>query len=372
MAASIAASPTLVEERERAFGAAAALFALRGGNPGPAQAMLERLRREGLGSVPASSSWLVAMLAVVELAGELEDRPIAQAAHDALLPYAELPIMGSLLAVVCFGSARRALGVTALTLGRLDAAVEHFASAVAANERMGHRPAAIQAKADLALALLRRAGRDDVPRGRTLLAQAVAEGEAVAMGGLVERWREAAARREPGPSLTGQAVQMTQPRVGRWRVVHEGEVATVPDRVGMRYLARLVAAPDQPIPAVALVVDAPLAAGRPEPVLDRRALAALRERIRQIRQQPAHSARDEEELAMLTQELVRASGLGGRVRSFADVPERARIAVRKAIKRAIDEISVANPAVGRHLAVRVETGTVCRYRRESTPPGEGN
>jgi hypothetical protein len=54
--------------------------------------------------------------------------------------------------------------------------------------------------------------------------------------------------------------------------------------------------------------------------------------------------------------------------SFADVPERARVAVRKAIKRAIDEISVANPAVGRHLAERVETGTVCRYRLESPAP----
>ena len=93
MAASIAASPTLVEERERAFGAAAALFALRGGRREPAQAMLEGLRREGLASVPASSSWLPSMLAIVELVYELEDRPIAQAAYDALLPYAELPVM---------------------------------------------------------------------------------------------------------------------------------------------------------------------------------------------------------------------------------------------------------------------------------------
>ena len=115
-------------------------------------------------------------------------------------------------------------------------------------------------------------------------------------------------------------------------------------------------------------MDAPLEAGRPEPLLDRPALVALRERIHQIRRQPVRAPHEEEELAMLTQELARASGLGGRVRSFADVPERARVAVRKAIKRAIDEISVANPAVGRHLAERVETGTVCRYRLESPAP----
>jgi tetratricopeptide (TPR) repeat protein len=368
MAASIAASPTLVEERERAFTAAAALFALRGGKPEPAEALLEGLRREGLGSVPPSSSWLVAMLAIVELASERQDRPIARAAYDALLPYAELPTMASLLAVVCFGSARRALGIAALTLGQLDLAIEHLVAAVAANEEIGHRPAAIQAKAELALAHLRRAGKEDAPRGRTLLQQAIAAGEAAAMDGLVARWRQAVPGEESGPHVTRHAVQMSQPQAGRWRVVHEGEVATVPDRVGMRHLARLVAAPDQSIAAVALVVDAPLDAGRPEPLLDRPALVALRERIHQIRRQPVRSPPEEEELAMLTQELARASGLGGRVRSFADVPERARVAVRKAIKRAIDEISVANPAVGRHLAERVETGTVCRYRLESSAP----
>jgi hypothetical protein len=46
-----------------------------------------------------------------------------------------------------------------------------------------------------------------------------------------------------------------------------------------------------------------------------------------------------------------------------------RIAVTKAIKRAIDEISAANPVVGRHLALRVEAGTACRYRLESANAG---
>jgi hypothetical protein len=62
------------------------------------------------------------------------------------------------------------------------------------------------------------------------------------------------------------------------------------------------------------------------------------------------------------------TGLGGRVRSFVDIPERARTAVRKAIKRAIGEIEAANPAVGRHLADAVETGAVCSYRPGGSPP----
>ena len=50
---------------------------------------------------------------------------------------------------------------------------------------------------------------------------------------------------------------------------------------------------------------------------------------------------------------------------FADAPERARTAVQKAVKRAIDEIAAANPAIGQHLARRVETGATCCYRPES-------
>ena len=38
-----------------------------------------------------------------------------KAAYDALLPYADLPVMGS-LAVVCFGSVHRPLGLAALTV----------------------------------------------------------------------------------------------------------------------------------------------------------------------------------------------------------------------------------------------------------------
>jgi hypothetical protein len=36
--------------------------------------------------------------------------------------------------------------------------------------------------------------------------------------------------------------------------------------------------------------------------------------------------------------------------------------VRKSIKRAIDAIAFALPALGEHLARRIETGAVCTYR----------
>lgn len=371
LAASIATSPTLLEERDRAYAYAAALFALRAGRPEPARAALSRLTREGLASIPPSSSWLVALLGVIEMAHALGDAANAQAAYDALLPYAELPIMAS-LAVVCFGSAHRSLGLAALTCGKVDLAIEHFAAAVAANEQLGHRPAAIQAQAELGLARLRRSVEGHEPRGRALLQQATTAGEAAGMGGLVARWREAAALPESaGASSEPLAALMTQAQPGRWRVLLGDDVATVPDRVGMRYLARLLTAPDRGISALALVMEGATGAaeGGADPIMDRKAMDALRSRIREMRGQASLSAREQDELATLTQELARATGLGGRIRSFADAPERARTAVRKALKRAIDEIAAANPSVGQHLSLRIETGAVCCYHVETYRAG---
>jgi hypothetical protein len=366
-AGAMASSPILIK-RERVFDAAAALFALRAGNGERARSLLQDLAREGVDSIPAASSRLITLLAISEMALELGDRPVAQAAYDALVPYAELPAMGS-VAVVCFGSVQRSLGIAALAMAKLDLAVYHLAAAVAANERLGHRPAAIQARAELALARQRRAGNGDFPAARALLEQALAEGEAAGMGSLVARWRQAWAGRDSNRVTEERHARMVLVDGGRWRVVHEGEVAVVPDRIGMRYLAQLVAAPGQAIPVLTLVTQGSALAEPPrtDEVMDRRAVAELRNRIRALRGRADLTPGDEEELAGLTQELARATGLGGRVRSFADASERARTAVRKAIKRALAEITGANPALGQHLAARIETGLVCCYRASADP-----
>lgn len=159
-----------------------------------------------------------------------------------------------------------------------------------------------------------------------------------------------------------------------WRVVFAGRAVTVPDRVGMRHLAQLVAAPDRGIPALTLVVQGASEHREPgpHPVIDRRAVAELSARIRELREQAALVPCEQAELDALTRELKRLTGLCGRMRSFVDAPERARTAATKAIKRAIDEIALVNPAAGRHLGQRIETGSVCCYRLETfRPPAHG-
>jgi hypothetical protein len=64
----------------------------------------------------------------------------------------------------------------------------------------------------------------------------------------------------------------------------------------------------------------------------------------------------------LLAELASAAGLGGRARTFTTSDERARIAVGKAIRRALDRITASDPAVGIHLRTAIHTGVRCCYR----------
>jgi DNA-binding CsgD family transcriptional regulator len=206
-AMSIATSPSVIE-REAIFTFASALYAARAGRLEPARALLEVVRRDGVGSIRQTSAWLVTLRVVVELAALLDDAVVAESAYETLRPYAELPIMAS-VGVVCFGSTHRSLGVAALTGGKLDVAIEHFGAAVTVNERLGHRPAAVQARAELGMALLRRGEPDGTARGQTLLDGAVAEADSLQMTGLIARWRAAAAKIEASPHRLSPRLRQT-------------------------------------------------------------------------------------------------------------------------------------------------------------------
>src|SRR5262249_35474319 len=113
--------------------------------------------------------------------------------------------------------------------------------------------------------------------------------------------------------------------------------------------------------------------------LDRRALTAYRNRLREIDEDldeaqswndPARVERIEAEREALLRELAGATGLGGRVRSTGGTAERARVAVRKAIASALDRIDAEDPATARLLRRTVHTGSVCRYEQDPDAPVE--
>lgn len=73
----------------------------------------------------------------------------------------------------------------------------------------------------------------------------------------------------------------------------------------------------------------------------------------------AASAQDE--IEAITQSLSEAFGIGGRSRKVGSAAERARMAVSKAIRGAIDKIEQRSPATGSHLRRAIKTGIFCSY-----------
>jgi hypothetical protein len=265
---------------------------------------LARLRGHDLAGLPRSGTWLVTMNGVVEAAHLLGDAGTASRAHELLSPFGHLPMMAS-PGVACFGSVQHALGTACLTTGDAGKAAQHLRAAVDRNLALGHWPAAMMSRLRYAQALAQRSGPDDAIAARRELA--TARDEASALGNPL-----------PGEVLPGRAMECS--RDGRsWRVTLGSRSVMVEHSIGLFHLAVLIANPRREIPAIDLVAG----------------VAAL--------------ASDT------------ASGIGDRTRRFTDDPEHARIAVGKAIRRAISRIAAADVIIGEDLRNRIRTGIRCSY-----------
>ena len=108
-------------------------------------------------------------------------------------------------------------------------------------------------------------------------------------------------------------------------------------------------------------------------VLDDKARQALKSRIRDLQEEIAEAEdrndlgrteRLEEEFDTLVETFSAALGLGGRSRQLGSLAERARSAVTWRIRHAQRRIAAAHPALGRHLANSLRTGTFCTYQPE--------
>ncbi|PRY34751.1 hypothetical protein CLV43_11527 [Umezawaea tangerina] len=348
--ADIVNSPML-SANDEAFVAGLAVASATAGDTRMARGALARLRGPGLDRLTRSSTWLCAMNGAAEAACLLGDTDTAAQVYALVLPYARLPVMAS-LAAACFGSAQHTLGVASLALGEVDRAVVHFRTAVEHNNALGHWPAAAVSRHRLAQA--------HGLRGETWAAtseRAAATREAAALGMVL-------------PETERRALVCT--KTGRqWMVELGGRSVVVDDSVGMRYLATLVANQGTEIAAIDLTEGGVAEERSAQPVLDEEALQQYRQRLRDLREEieDAEAAHQEVRAAQLradaewlADEVRAATGLGGRTRRFADNPERARIAVGKAIRRAVDRIGAADAVLGEHLRGSVQTGMRCSYR----------
>ena len=179
-------STTLATPNE-AFFAALAVLAVAAGEVDHAQAALASLTLNGLASIPRSSNWLATLLGVCEAAHLLGDARTASEAYRLLHPHGGLPVMVS-LAISCFGSAHRPLGLAAATTGDLDEAVAQLETALLADLAVGHGPAHVMDSMALADVLDRRHGDNDPTRAAALRTGGVAEARRYDMDARAHGW----------------------------------------------------------------------------------------------------------------------------------------------------------------------------------------
>ena len=359
-------SPVLSAVDNSAVAALAVAAALSGDRPRAASA-LAALCGSDLAALPRSSSWLVTMNGVVEAAYLLEEPDVAARAYELLRPHAHLPMIGS-LGITCFGSVQHALGVAALTSRQLDLAIEHLTAAVQHNLALAHWPALVASRQRLAQAHALRGSPGDADAAHRELDAATTEAASAGLPVL----DYPAADSAPAPAVA--EIQ----RVGRkWRLTLRGRGVLVEDSIGMVHLAVLIANPRQEIQAADLVAGlAGLSgtsgeAGAAQRVLDPEAIAEYRSRLKRLDTQLNETGIDElepdrarqarAERDWLVAQLSSAAGFGGRTRAFPDQPERARVAVGKAIRRALARITEADGVIGEHLRQTVHTGVRCSY-----------
>ena len=177
-----------------------------------------------------------------------------------------------------------------------------------------------------------------------------------------------------------------------WIIRYHGHAALLKSTRGLHYLAVLLGDPrrefhvrellalmDVSTPAAAVAAHGRVTGGlyTGVPVLDAQAKAEYKCRVNDLRQDlnqakrfndPQRKTEVQNELQAIADHLASAVGLGGRDRKTSSDAERARSAVTKCIKQAVQKIGEAIPSLGYHLAARIKTGYFCSYNPRPDRP----
>jgi hypothetical protein len=276
----------------------------------------------------------------------------------------------------------------AAALGRGDEAARCFEHALASHARMGARPWLATTQVAYAELLLASGGSTELSRG--LAAEAWQSALTLGMS-------ELAARAEPlqastprrAPARPDQPVQTFRREGELWTIVYSGKQIRLRDMRGMRYLARLLREPGREVHACELVAlegrpppppeacdgALPVRLGLSDPSvpLDARARREYRERLAELEAEEADAARgcDLGRLERARKErefLIAELGAASRRRRASSDAERARVAVTKAIKSALDKIAAEHAELGLHLAATIRRGYYCAYLPDPRHP----
>jgi hypothetical protein len=360
------------------------------GRDAEARSPLEQLAGNQLADLPRDTGFAGALATLSRVAVVLHDRPRARLLYDLLLPYAERSVVVG-FGIACHGAAARYLAMLASALGFDAEAVEHFERALALNARMGARALLAHTQHEYAEFLLLRAAPGDRVHAEQLAGEARRTAEALGMtrlGRILARGVTTASGPAPLDGVLRRAGD-------EWTVAFAGVSFRLKDAKGLRHLATLLRHPGEELHALLLASAAPegsctpgareradvgLRTGDPGDageMLDAEARGAYRARLTELRDErdeaarfndPGRVERAEREIEMLTRELARAVGLGGRSRRVGAAAERARLNVTRAIAAVVRKVRAEHPALGEHLAATVRTGTFCSYTPDGRSP----
>ncbi len=295
--------------------------------PERARALVHTFHAPALDELPRDVNWLLTLQCALEAALAVADRDVVRDAARLLAPYEGRAVINA-GAVMFHGVTDDTLARAAALLGEPATAERRRSRALATYERLG------------AHWWLRRLKASAPNRPETPAAP--------------RRFRL-----HPAPGglwLAGPAEAATPLRALR----------------GFGYLGHLLRRPHQPVDVLDLVganAGTVVQNGIGE-LVDRQALTAYRQRLRDLEQETAEAEEWADigrldalraERDALLDEIARATGLGGRLRTAGDGRERARVAARKAISAAIERLATVDPALGRHLAAGIRTGLSCSY-----------
>lgn len=321
---------------------------------------------------PRAFHWLAVLAAGARAAWALRDQNAAGQLYDAIASHGpgHVVIGGG---VAYQGPKSRYLGLCAAASGRATVAVSHLQSALCACESAAALPLVARTSLELAQVLVSQGSGDDSGHARELAAKALALGRSIGMDRLVDETQELVSRL----STPAHPAASLRRRGDYWELDAGGMTVTLKHSQGLEQLARLLAAPNQDISALDLLIGTgSIAPASVTPVLDHKAKDNYRRRLRELDDELkaaalAGDARREEaadaERAALLRSLRRAVGIGGRDRPLGSDAERARVNVTRTLRHAVDQIVAVAPDLGGHLLRSVRTGGCCSYR---PPPGE--
>jgi hypothetical protein len=269
----------------------------------------------------------------------------------------------------------RSLAYLAAIAGDWEGCDRLYDRAVRAVETVGRRSMLARMRFELGDLFVRLAREPE--RARALLTEARALATDVGLPELVALID----RRHPRLiEETRRASPFTSPP-GEFSIVAEGEYFAISTSRGtlrfkatrgMQYLARLVERPDVALHVLELAGSGEHPdRGDAGELLDTSAFRSYRARLESLREaaeeadergdaERAERARDEME--SIARELARASGRGGRARRADSAVDRARSAVQRRIKDAIQRIHEQDSELGMWLQRVVHTGNYCTFR----------